>query len=105
MGISATVNWSQVGVFIAVVAVGGGFFGWLGKKLIGDRFTSQDDRMTKHEEKLEKIETAGVTTALTVARIEGYMAASNGGGNHLPNTPTSDALAEELLPESTPATP
>lgn len=62
---------------------------------LGRRLNDIEGRLDKHDGDLAQVTETTTATRVAVARIEGYMAARNGGGEKLPANPVSARIARE----------
>lgn len=87
---------ADVATIVSVVCVGLAF---VVRMTLGRRLRSIETRLDAHDVEFRSVRKTANRTRLGVARIEGYMAAKNGGGERLPDSPLSVAVAAEVEAE------
>jgi hypothetical protein len=69
---------------------------------LGSRLRSIEGRIAGHDEDIQSIKSTAVDTRISVAKIEGYLARNNGGGERLPETSESAQIAADAQPVTVP---
>lgn len=89
------INWSLVAIIVGLLSSFFAAIGFVVRHEFTSRMDAQDTTISEIRKDAKESAKAANTTNITVARIEGYMAASNGGGLRLPDTPVSLQIAKQ----------
>lgn len=95
------INWASLLVTVSAILGGVTIVGGVITKPWRAKLDGLGDQVAEVRADARTNAAATALAAVSVARIEGYLAASNGGGFKLPETPVSKALAsDEVLVDS-----